>query len=75
MFQQDIHFLVRQQEYKELLQQAENERLIRAAKLQHAKERTIHHSFVQWIGTQMVQWGCILQQRTAIIPACPQCQG
>ena len=75
MFQQDIHFLVRQQEYKELLHQDENERLVRAAKLQHTKERTIHRSPVRWLGTQMIQWGCILQQRITIAPACPQCQG
>lgn len=75
MFQHDLHFIVRQQQYEELLQEAARERLIRAAKLQQTEKRTINHSFVQWLGTQMIQWGCVLQQRTAIAPACPQCQG
>ena len=54
-------FLVQQEHYKDLLQEAEYERLIRDAGLQQPGNRRLHRKVVNWIGIQMVKWGGKLQ--------------
>ena len=53
--------LARQEHYKDLLQEAEHERLIRAAGLRQPGNWRLHRKFAGWIGTQMVRWGWKLQ--------------
>ena len=75
MLQHDLKFYIRQEHSKNLLQQAAKERLIRDAKLHQPKKRTIPRTLILWLGAHMVQWGCLLQQRSTVAPACLQCQG
>ena len=70
-----IDFLVRQEYYKELLQEAEQERLIRAAGLRSPVNWRLHRKVAEWIGAQMVRWGCKLQRYSATPPPCPQVAG
>jgi hypothetical protein len=53
--------LVRQGHYKDLLQEAEHERLIQAAGARQPGNWRLHRKFAGWIGTQMVRWGWKLQ--------------
>lgn len=68
--------LVQQEHYKDLLQEAEYERLIRAAGLQQPGNRRLHRKVVNWIGIQMVKWGGKLQSYGAKpLPSCLQVAG
>ena len=53
--------LVQREHYKDLLQEAEYERLIRAAGLRQPGNRKLHRKVAGWIGAQMVRWGWKLQ--------------
>jgi hypothetical protein len=67
-------FLVRREHYKNLLWEAEQERLIRAAGLRQPGNRRLHRTVVGWIGTRMVRWGHKLQHYGTTPPplCCPQ---
>jgi hypothetical protein len=68
-------FLVRQEHDKELLQEAERERLIRAAGLQQPGNWKLYRRVVDWIGAQMISWGYKLQRYGAEPSACaPSCR-
>ena len=68
--------LVQREHYKDLLQEAEYERLIRAAGLQQPGNRRLHRKVADWIGTQMVKWGWKLQSYgTTPPPSCLQVAG
>ena len=68
--------LVQREHYKDLLQEAEYERLIRAAGLRQPGNRRMHRKVAGWIGAQMVRWGWKLQSYgTAPPPACLQVAG
>jgi hypothetical protein len=69
-------FPVRQERYKELLQEAEQERLIRAAELRHPGNWRLHRKVADWVGDQMVSWGYKLQRYGATTSPCgPQVAG
>ena len=70
-----IDLLVRQEQYKDLLREAEQERLIRDAGLRHSDNWRLHRKVAEWIGAQMVRWGCKLQRYSATPPPCPQVAG
>lgn len=53
--------LVQREHYKDLLQEAEYERLIRAAGLRQPGNWRLHRKVAGWIGAQMVRWGWKLQ--------------
>jgi len=68
--------LVQREHYKDLLQEAEYERLIRAAGLQQPGNRRLHRKFASWIGIQLVRWGRKLQSYgTTPPPSCLQVAG
>ena len=69
-------FLVRQEHYKDLLQEAEHERLIQAAGLRQPGNWRLHRKFASWIGSQMVTWGWKLQSygTNATTPLSARCQ-
>lgn len=71
----DTDFLVRQEQYKDLLREAEHERLIRAAGLQQPGNWRLHRKVANRIGAQMVSWGCKLQHYGTTPPPCPQVAG
>jgi hypothetical protein len=70
-----MDFLVRQEQYKDLLWEAEQERLIRAAGLRPSVNWRLHRKVAEWIGAQMVRWGCKLQRYGTTAPPCPQVAG
>ena len=68
--------LFRQEQYKDLLREAEQERLIRAAGLRSPVNWRLHRKVAEWIGAQMVRWGCKLQRYGTTPPTyCPQVAG
>ena len=64
------HFLARQEHDKELLQEAERERLIRSAGLRQSSHWRPYRKAAGWIGAQMVSWGCKLQRYGTLSPLC-----
>jgi hypothetical protein len=71
-----IDFLVRQEQYKDLLQEAERERLIRVAGFRQLGNQGLHRKVATWIGAQMVSWGYKLQSySTTPSPCSPQVAG
>ena len=69
-------FLVRQERYKELSQEAEKERLIQAAGLRQPGNWKLYRKVADWIGAQMISWGCKLQRYgTTPSPCGPQVAG
>jgi hypothetical protein len=71
-------FLIRQEQYKDLLREAERERLIRAAGFRQLGNRSLHRKIAGWLGTQMAKWGCKLQSYgptpSAYCPQAAECQ-
>lgn len=68
--------LVRQEQYKDLLREAEHERLIRAAGLRQLGNWKPPRKVAGWIGNQMISWGHKLQSYGMASSACgPQVAG
>jgi hypothetical protein len=66
-------FLVRHEHYRDLLQKAEHERVIQAIGLRHPGDWRLHWKVADWVGAQMIKWGCELQRyATAPPPRCRQ---
>ena len=71
-----IDFLALQEHHKDLLQEAEHERLIRAAGLRRSDNGRLHRKVAEWVGARMIDWGCKLQRYgTTPSPSCPQVAG
>jgi hypothetical protein len=76
MFPNDRDLIVYQERYKDLLQEAEKERLIRAARLQQSGHLRLRRTAAGWLGAQMVKWGRKLQSYgTMPSPSCLQVAG
>ena len=67
--------LVQREHYKDLLQEAEYERLIRAAGLRQPGNWKLRRKVAGWIGDQMVSWGHKLQSDGTAPSACGQVAG
>jgi len=68
-------FQIHQERYKEFLQEAEQERLIRAAGLRQPGNWKLPRQVADWIGAQLVSWGYKLQGCGVTPPACgPSCR-
>lgn len=71
-----MDFLAHQEHYKDLLREIEHDRLIRSAGLQHPGKWRPRQKVADWVGAQMVRWGCKLQRYGATpSPSCPQVAG
>jgi hypothetical protein len=71
-----IDLLFRQEQYKDLLREAEQERLIRVAGLRHSGNWKLHRKVADWVGAQMVSWGYRLRSYGTAPSACdPQVAG
>jgi hypothetical protein len=57
-----VHIMVAQEHYKDLLRQAENERLIRQARARHRRPE-LYRRAMAWLGRRLVTWGASLQER------------
>jgi len=69
MFPNDRDLIVYRERYKDLLREAEQERLIRAAGLRQSGHRRLHRTVAGWIGAQMVKWGRKLQRYSTAPPS------
>jgi hypothetical protein len=79
MFVSEVDVLIRQEQYKGLLQEAALERLIRgsvrdgstepAKVLRPTGSGRLYRKAANWLGTKMVNWGCALL-RSDTTPAC-----
>jgi hypothetical protein len=66
-------FQIHQERYIEFLQEAEQERLIRASGLRQSGNWKLPRKVADWIGEQMISWGHKLQSYGATpSPNCPQ---
>ena len=62
MMPSDIMFFLQQQRRREMLQQAEQARLLRAVRrTPDGSERAFQH-LIGWVGRALLSWGCALQQ-------------
>jgi hypothetical protein len=69
----DLDFLVTRERYKDLLREAEQERLIQAAGIGPGLAGRLYRVAADWLGTQIVRLSCALA-RPSTAPAC-QLQG
>jgi len=54
---------VRYERYKDLLREAEHERLVQRALAGREKRDRFYHTALVWLGGHLVEWGESLQQR------------
>lgn len=69
MYITDLDFLVTQERYKDMLREANQERLIRAAGIGPGRAGRLYRVAADWFSTQIVRLGCALA-RPGAIPAC-----
>jgi hypothetical protein len=63
-------FLVRQEQYQDLLRAAAKERLIQAAELPRNGKWGWPRQTAHWLGTYVVKWGLKLQANRPTAPTC-----
>lgn len=63
-------FLVRQEQYQDLLREAEKERLIQAAELSRNGQWGLLRQTATWLGPYVVKWGLKLQVHRSTAPSC-----
>jgi hypothetical protein len=56
MFISELDVVMRREQYKDLLREAEIERLIRVARLRPAASGRLYRKVSNWLGTQLVNW-------------------
>jgi len=66
MYITELDFLAGQERYYDLLEDAENERLIQAAGLGPVNPRGFYRKTADWVGAQLVQLGCALASPAAV---------
>jgi len=69
MYITDLDFLVTKERYKDMLREAEQERLIRAAGIRPGIAGRLYHVAADWLSTQIIRLGCALA-RPSTAPAC-----
>lgn len=69
MFPYNDYMLGRERQ-KALLQEAEHERLVRAARRQQSNNRGFHRKSASWLGAHMVKWGQRLERVGAVDEPC-----
>lgn len=70
MLPNHVHFVVRYEQYQDLLREAEQERLIRAAKLFKVHEWGLLRQTANWLGSYVVKWGLKLQANRSTVSTC-----
>ena len=70
MYVTELDFLAGQERYYDLLDDAQNERLIQAAGLRPANFGRLYQKAADWVGARLVQLGCALASPAAQ----PTCQ-
>jgi len=69
MYITDLDFLATQERYKDMLRDAQQERLIQAAGSGPGITGRLYRVAADWLSTQIVRLGCALA-RPGAIPAC-----
>ena len=65
MYVTELDFLAGQERYYDLLDDAQNQRLIQAAGLRSANPGALYRKAADWVGTRLVQLGCALASPAA----------
>ena len=63
-------FRMRQEQYQDLLREAEKERLLQSAQLQPSSQWSLPRQTANWLGTHVVKWGLKLQAHRSSTPTC-----
>jgi hypothetical protein len=63
-------YLVRHEQYQDLLREAEKERLVQAAELRQAGKWGLPWQTAHWMGSYIVKWGLKLQTHRSNAPTC-----
>jgi hypothetical protein len=63
-------FWMRQEQYQDLLREAEKERLLQSARLQPSSQWGLPRQTIKWLGTYVVKWGLKLQVHSSSTPTC-----
>lgn len=68
----DKDLLMMQEHNKDLLREAEKERLLRRARKEMPREPNLFSRGLGWLGQQLVHWGCLLEKHYSprLEPAC-----
>lgn len=68
----DKDLLMMQEHHKDLLREAEIERLLRRAREEMPREPNLLSRGLGWLGQQLVHWGCLLEKHYSprLEPAC-----
>lgn len=56
-----VEYLMQKEKYHDLIRAAEQDRLLKVAKLSNTGQRGLHRNLIAWVGIQMVKWGAKLQ--------------
>ena len=70
MLPNQVHFVVRYEQYQDLLWEAEKERLIEVANLSQVHEGGLLRQTANWLGAYVVKWGLKLQASRSTAPTC-----
>lgn len=65
-------FSVQQAHYKDLLREAEKDRLIRKALADRPKRTCLQHQALVWLGRRLVVWGRGLLERYGAVAEAPR---
>ncbi len=68
MMPPDIMFVVQQQRRREMLKQAEQARLLPAARRTPDGGERVFQYLIWWVGRALLSWGCALQQSGRAAP-------
>ena len=66
-----LDFLVRQEQYKDLLREAERYRLVRQVLAGRERRYLFYYRALTWLGFRLVAWGWRLQERYGAATATP----
>lgn len=70
MLPSEVHFVVRYEQYQDLLWEAQQERLIEAVKLSQGHEGGLLRQTANWLGSYVVKWGLKLPASRSTAPTC-----
>ena len=65
----DAALIIQKERMQDLMREAEQDRLLKLAKLQRTGQLALHRNLAAWTGVQMVRWGAKLQQYGSVSAA------
>ena len=64
-------FAVQKEHRQDMLREAENERMVRLARMGNQANHRLHCRVLSWLGCHLVNWGLHLQKRYGAAPVTP----